>query len=233
MEIIKTDYIKFEDRDDALVRLMDEILIWHLDIKNCILLATSLAGVGFGDKMSKKLNVPLDFLLTVPICAPLNNECEIAIVSENMDIIMNEALIDSFDITLDYIYGEAKRAYEEIILADIYKFRKGSMMSSLSGKDVFIVDEGVETGLTMNVAIETCIAKGAKSIYVVTPVIAKNVASNLCEICDGVISVMKPEYFVSTAHYYKTLLPMGKEEIEKILDTSLQKTRDIELKNKK
>ena len=32
-----------------------------------------------------------------------------------MDIVMNESLINSFDITLDYVYGEAKRAYEEDI----------------------------------------------------------------------------------------------------------------------
>ncbi|WP_180674125.1 phosphoribosyltransferase family protein [Helicobacter sp. 13S00477-4] len=221
--------MRFEDRDDALNRLIDEILIRHLDTKNCIILATSLAGVAFGEKMSKKLNVKLDFLFTVPIYAPLNHECEIAIVSENMDIIMNEALIDSFEITLDYVYGEAKRAYEEIILTDIYKFRKGSMISSLIGKDVFIVDQGVETGLTMNVAIQTCIAKGAKSIYILTPVIAQNVGTSLSEICDGVISVIRPEHFVSTAHYYRSLPPVNEEEIEKILDNSLGKIEDKNL----
>ncbi|PAF46725.1 phosphoribosyltransferase [Helicobacter sp. 12S02232-10] len=232
INISKTENIKFENRDDALVRLMDEILIRHLDVKNCIILATSLAGVGFGEKMSKKLGVALDFLFTVPIYAPLNHECEIAIVSENMDIIMNEALIDSFEITLDYIYGEAKRAYEEVILADIYKFRKGSMISSLNDRDVFIVDQGVETGLTMNAAIQTCIAKGAKSVYVLTPVIARNVAESLSEICDGVISVMRPDHFVSTAHYYKFLPPVDEDEIEEILDRSLGKTKDKDLKQK-
>ncbi|MDO7253579.1 phosphoribosyltransferase [Helicobacter cappadocius] len=223
MGTTKIDNLKFENRDDALGRLMDEILIRHLDTKNSIILATSLAGVGFGEKMSKRMNIPLDFLFTMPIYAPLNSECEIAIVSENMDIIMNEALIDSFDITLDYVYGEAKRTYEEDILADIYKFRKGSMISSLNDKDVFIVDQGVETGLTMNVAIQTCISKGARSVYVATPVIAKNVASCLSEICDEVISVFKPDHFVSTAHYYKSLPAMDEEEVEEILDRSLKK----------
>ncbi|PAF48576.1 phosphoribosyltransferase [Helicobacter sp. 12S02634-8] len=224
--------IQFESRDDALLRLMDEMLMWHLDIKNSIILATSLAGVEFGEKMSQKLGIPLDFLFTVPILAPLNPECEIAIVSENMDIIMNEALIDSFEITLDYVYGEAKRAYEEVILADIYKFRKGSMISSLNQRDVLIVDQGVETGLTMNVAIQTCIAKGAKNVYVLTPVIAKNVANSLAENCDGIISVFKPEHFVSTAHYYKTLPPIDDEQVEKILDKSLGKIEEKSLKQK-
>ncbi|PAF41409.1 phosphoribosyltransferase family protein [Helicobacter sp. 11S02596-1] len=232
MGISEAQNLKFENRDDALMRLINEILIHHLDVKNAIILATSLAGVGFGEKVSKKLGVALDFLFTVPICAPLNPECEIAIVSENMDIIMNEALIDSFGITLDYIYGEAKRAYEEVILADIYKFRKGSMISSLSSKDVFIVDQGVETGLTMNAAIQTCIAKGAKSVYVLTPVIAKNVAESLSEICDGVISVAKPDHFVSTAHYYKLLPPVDEDEVEAILTGLLEKP-NIKIESKK
>lgn len=214
--------LKFKNREDALNKLMDEIIISHIDTKNCIILAISFGGIKIGEAMSKKLHTALDFLFTEQIYAPLNNECEIAVVSENMDIIMNEALIDSFNITLDYVYGEAKRAYEEIILADIYQFRKGAMISSLSNKDIFIIDEGVETGLRMNVAVKTCIAKGAKSIYTLSPVIPKNVAFSLREICDGVISVLQPEHFVSTEHYYDELPLISEEEVENILDKSLR-----------
>lgn len=45
----------------------------------------------------------LEFILVF-----LNLKCEIVLVSESMDIVMNESLINFFDIILDYVYGEVK-----------------------------------------------------------------------------------------------------------------------------
>ncbi|BDR28986.1 hypothetical protein [Helicobacter suis] len=103
------DTFMFASPEDALNQLMNEILIRHLDTKNAVVLVTSLKGLKFAHALSKKLGTALDFLFTAPIYAPLNRECEIALVSENMGILMNENLINSFEITLDYVYGEAKQ----------------------------------------------------------------------------------------------------------------------------
>ncbi|WP_163499443.1 phosphoribosyltransferase [Helicobacter suis] len=211
------DTFMFASPEDALNQLMNEILIRHLDTKNAVVLVTSLKGLKFAHALSKKLGTALDFLFTAPIYAPLNRECEIALVSENMGILMNENLINSFEITLDYVYGEAKRVYEEEILSKIYKYRKGNTIWSLENKDVFIVDYGIETGMTANLAIQTCMAKSTKNIYVLTPILPKNVADALSLLCDGVISVYRPEYFVSVEHYYKTPIDTEENEIGEIL----------------
>lgn len=216
------DDFMFEDQEDALLQLMNEVLIRHLDTKNAIVLATSLNGIKFAHVLSQKLGTTLDFLFTAPIYAPLNRECEIALVSESMDIIMNENLINSFEITLDYIYGEAKRVYEEEILSKVYRFRKGNTIKSLENKNVFIVDHGIETGITANLAIQTCMAKHSKNIYVLTPIVPRDVADSLALLCDGVVSVYRPEYFVSIAHYYKTPMSISASEIEQILNASMK-----------
>ncbi|WP_163533629.1 phosphoribosyltransferase [Helicobacter suis] len=211
------DSFMFASPEDALNQLMNEILIRHLDTKNAVVLVTSTKGLKFAHALSKKLGTALDFLFTAPIYAPLNRECEIALVSENMGILMNENLINSFEITLDYVYGEAKRVYEEEILSKIYKYRKGNTIWSLENKDVFIVDYGIETGMTANLAIQTCMAKSTKNIYVLTPILPKNVADALSLLCDGVISVYRPEYFVSVEHYYKSSIDTEEHEIGEIL----------------
>ncbi|TSA84564.1 phosphoribosyltransferase [Helicobacter mehlei] len=216
------DDFMFANQEDALLQLVNEVMIRHLDTKNAIVLATSLNGLKFAHVLSQKLGTALDFLFSAPIYAPLNRECEIALVSESMDIIMNENLINSFEITLDYVYGEAKRVYEEEILSRIYKFRKGNTIKSLGNKSVFIVDHGIETGITANLAIQTCTAKLSKNIYVLTPIVSKDVAERLATLCDGVVSVYRPEYFVSIEHYYKTPIGITQKEIEDILNTSMK-----------
>ena len=47
-------------------------------------------------------------------------------VSETEEIVINDILINSFDINLDYIYGDAKRKHEDKILSYIYRYRKST-----------------------------------------------------------------------------------------------------------
>ncbi|WP_121020537.1 phosphoribosyltransferase [Helicobacter vulpis] len=216
--------ILFEDHQDALHKLMNEVLVRHLDTNNAIMLATSLKGLQFAHALALTLHTDLDFLFSGSICAPLNRECEIALVSESMGIIMHENLIQSFEISLDYVYGEAKRIYEEEILSKIYKFRKGNMLKSLARKNVFIVDQGIETGVTAGLAIQTCMEKRAKSIMVLTPIVPKSVEESLNRICDGVVSVYHPEHFVNIAHYYKRPLELDLAQIERIFESSMKPT---------
>lgn len=207
----------FANREDAFDKLYDMFVNQHIDSSQNIILSTSFDGLFFAHNLAHKLNSKLDLLFSAPIFAPMNDECEIASVSENMDIVLNEEIIDSFDITLDYVYGEARRTYDEVLLPRIYKFRKGATLSDLSQKDVFLIDQGVESGITMSLAIKTCIQKKAKSIFVLAPVIARDVAELLKSQSDMLICVASIDYFVSTEHYYKELKSLSEEEVLKIM----------------
>ena len=214
---LATQNILFANREDAFDKLYDMFVNQHIDSSQNIILSTSFDGLFFAHNLAHKLNSKLDLLFSAPIFAPMNDECEIASVSENMDIVLNEELIDSFDITLDYVYGEARRTYDEVLLPRIYKFRKGATLSDLSQKDVFLIDQGVESGITMSLAIKTCIQKKAKSIFVLVPAIARDVAELLKSQSDMLICVASIDYFVSTEHYYKELKSLSEEEVLKIM----------------
>lgn len=217
------EIIRFEDREEAFIKLYDELANHHLKSENAIVLSTSFSGLYFAHRLASKLDSGLDMLFCAPILAPANSECEIATVSENMDIIINEPLIDSFGISLDYVYGEAKRAYEEVILPRIYKYRKGATLSPIAQRNVFLIDQGVETGITMDLAIKTCIQKKAKSIYVLSPVISYDIAQSLKASSDALVSVYRPKYFVSTSQYYKQLPDLSEEEILAIMEKHFTK----------
>ncbi|WP_104578773.1 phosphoribosyltransferase [Helicobacter felis] len=217
--MIAQDY-RFEDHQDALEKLMNAIMMRHLDLHNAIVLTTSLSGIQYANTLASKFHTDRDFLFSGSIYAPLNRECEIALVSEGMDIIMHEKLIQAFGISLDYVYGEAKRVYEEEILSKIYKFRKGNMLKSLAHKNVLLVDQGIETGITAGLAIQTCMDKQAKSISVLTPILPKSVEENLSLICDNVVSVYRPDFFVSIEHHYKKPLKLSAAEIEAFFSDS-------------
>lgn len=214
-------YEKFSTRFDALDKLLDVIPSDVLKKPNTLLIAISEGGLVMANEIITRYAIPLDFLFTEPILAPKNPECEVAIVSESMDISINEALVDSFDITYDFIYGEAQRRYEEKILPNIYRFRKGEVIRSLSKKNIIIIDDGVETGLTMRVALKTCTKKFANTITIATPVISADTLEMLDDSADMIYSVYTPKHFVNTKYYYEEYDKIDPNVVVDILNKAL------------
>ena len=211
--------IYFDDRDDAAYQLMKELPIELFEENKPVVIGVSEGGVYFADKIAKKVNGDMDILLTESILAPNNENLAIAMVSETEEVVMHKALIDTFGISEDYVYGESQRKYEEEILSYVYKYRKGKEITSLEGRYIILVDECVETGLTMMVALKSVIARGAKNIYIATPILDKTVYKNLLNVCDGVFCPHKIEDYISIEYYYNSFDPLTFEEIMKTIES--------------
>lgn len=216
----------FEDREDASKQLNETLPIELLAKNETVVIGVSEGGVYFADQISRALNAQMDILLTEPILAPNNPELVIAMVSETEEVVMHKALIDAFEINEDYVYGEAHRKYEEEVLSYVYKYRKGKDLISLEGKYVVLADECIETGLTMMVALKSVIARGAKNIYIATPILDKGVYQNLLTVCDGVFCPHKIQDYISIEYYYKDFERLNFEEISSMVNKQEVKARE-------
>ncbi len=209
----------FEDREDAAVKLMKVLPLKLLEENETVVIGVSEGGSYLASEIAKATNSEMDILLTEAILAPNNPELTIAIVSETEEVVMNKALIDSFGISEDYVYSEAKRKYDEEVLSYVYRYRKGKDLTSLKGKYVVLVDECIETGLTMTVALKSAIEREAKNIYIATPILDKMVYQDLLSICDGVFCPYKIENYISIEYYYKNFETLSIEEIFEIMES--------------
>jgi len=219
----------FENKEDAAVKLIETLPLKLLQNNETVVIGVSEEGVYFADKIAKATEAQMDILLTEPILAPNNPELAIAMVSETEEVVMHKALIDSFDISEDYIYSEAHRKYEEEVLAYVYKYRKGKELVSLKGKYVVLADECIETGLTMMVALKSVIAREAKNIYIATPILDKTVYENLLSVCDGVFCPHKVQDYISIEYYYKDFETLDFEEISEIVNQQKIKNKEKQM----
>lgn len=193
----------FLDRDDALKHLIEKLE--DVNFYNTMVLSISTDAMSLAQGVANHFNLPLEHLFIQSIYAPENPDCTIAIVSELMDVVFDDELLRSFDISVDYVYAKAQESYEKKILPLTRKMRLGEPITPFAGKNILIVDEGVETGFSIEVAIKTCINHGCKSASIATPVLSSDVENYLLRFCDCIYSVIRPEYFVSTNYYYKEL----------------------------
>lgn len=208
----------FLDRDEAVKELIDILPVNLFELDDVIVIAISEGGVFFADKVSHALKSDMDILLTETISAPNNQELAIAIVSETEEMVMNKILIESFDIDIDYVYSEASRKYEEIVLSYVYRYRKSIPMRPLVGKHVILIDESIESGLTMSVAIKSMIEMRVKSIYIAVPVLDYSVYDNLLSLCDGLFCPHRIRDYISIEYYYDNLEKLEFEYLESIIE---------------
>jgi len=210
----------FKNREEAFKELFQVLPLELFSLDETIVLSVSEGGVYFAEQLSKKLNCRMDILLTEPIYSNVNKALVIAMVGETEEIVTHKALTDAFNISIDYIYAQADIKYQKKVISYKEKYREGRVLEGLDNKYVILVDECVETGLTMMTAVKTAISLGAKNIVIVVPILDNVVYENLLTICDNLFSPYKIDDYVSIEYYYKVLEPFKFEEIKEMLLTN-------------
>jgi putative phosphoribosyl transferase len=210
--------IFFTDRIDAAEQLIEAMPIDNFRERAVTVIAISEGGVEIADRIARTLKAPMDILLSEAVYAPNNPDLPIAMITETQTLVMNRALIDAFEIDKDYVYGEAKRCYDEKVLSHVYRYRHGEPIHSVADRVVILVDECVETGITTLAAIKSMLEQEATNVYIAVPILDVAIYDNLIQVCDGVYCPHRIQNYISIEYYYNELPKPTFEAIERILE---------------
>jgi putative phosphoribosyl transferase len=155
-------------------------------------------------------------MFTQKIYTKKNSKCEIAIISETQEVVVHEELLRAFGLNLEKIYKQSSKLYLQDISEYKMKYRQGLDILDLKGKNVLLVDEGLNTGLTMMACIKSVINCNAKSICVAVPVLPKVTVNDIETIADDLYFVHSPAHFVSIDFYYEDLEQIELEDIQRL-----------------
>lgn len=208
--------IYFKNREDATLKLIEILPIEQMKHEEWIIVASSYGGYPIAKTIAEKLDAQFKILFTEKVVAPNNEECEIAIVTESEEVVIHEELARSFDLSLDFIFSKSKYVYESMIINKLSKFRSGERIKNIKDKNILLVDEGLNTGLTMMACIKTAINLGAKSVSVAVPILANASIPNIESIADDLYYVKSIDHFISIDYYYNELDEITFEDIKNI-----------------
>lgn len=208
--------IYFKNRIDAANKLMEILPIESMKLENWVVVSSSFGAYPIAKIIANALDSKFKMMFSNKIFSPNNEECEIAIITESEEVVIHEELVKSFDISLDYVFSKSKEAYEDLINDYVNKFRDGQKIQDLKNSNILLVDEGLNTGLTMMACIKTAITLGAKSVSVATPIIPNASVQTIESIADDLYYVKRIAHFTAIDLYYEFLEELTFEDIKKI-----------------
>lgn len=189
----------FKDRKAA-----GKILAARLEnIKADFVLGIPRGGVVVASEVAKKLNLPLDVIVTRKIGAP--NQPELALGAIDPDkVVVGEGE------AIEEEWKELKRREE------LYTHTR-SHLSRLKGKKAILVDDGIATGATALAAVRYLKRHGAKIILAV-PVASQEAVERLKKEADQVIVLNIPEFMNAVGQFYTEFLPVSDQEVIQLLN---------------
>ena len=172
-----------------------------------VVLAVPRGGVPIAYMVAKRLDWPLDLLLTKKIGHPLNEEYAIGSVS-----LTDRLIIPHEDVSQSYIDRETEKI--RLRLKEMYKkFMGDKEPVNIKDKTVIVIDDGMATGNTLMSTIKMLRQSKPGKIIVAVPVASSSAYQKISEVVDEVICLLIPEYFAGVGAFYEDFAQVSDDEV--------------------
>lgn len=201
----------FKDRRDAGKMLAKE-LSSYANKKETVVVGLARGGVIVADEVAKMLGLILAVLVVRKIGAPGNEEYALGALSETGELLLNEQMGVSSAYIQKIIEREKKVAQERSAL---YRGKKPQV--DFKNKVIILVDDGIATGSTMEVAIRSMRKAKAKKIVLAVPVAAPDSLKRLSAQVDETVCLSSPSPFYAVGNFYREFGQTSDQEIIALL----------------
>ena len=202
----------FRDRTEAGKKLAERLIKYKAN-KEVIILALPRGGAPVAFEVAKKLKLPLDLMMVRKLPMPDNPEAGIGALSETGEIVWQPQKEFYREEVVKKILAEQKQEVKRRIKI----LREGRKLPSLKNKIVILIDDGLAMGSTMEAAIKTAKAEGAKKLVLAVPVAGREVLARMKEMADEVICLEVPLFFQAVAQVYENWSDLEDKEVIAIM----------------
>ena len=204
----------FQNRQDAAQRLAQRLEKYRG--KDGIVLAIPRGGVPVGYVIARQLGFPLEVVLSKKIGHPNNSEYAIGSVSLD-GVAVDERAASG----ISAAYIEQQASHIQARLRESYQlFMDGRQPTSLNGKTVIVVDDGIATGNTMASTVQAIRKSQPARLIVAVPVAPPHAQRMLSPQVDEFVCLLLPHEFAAVGQFYVDFDQVSDEEVIRLLRKS-------------
>ncbi len=205
----------FADRADAGRRLASALAAYR-GRDGLLVLALPRGGVPVAAEVARALSAELDVLVVRKLGAPFNPELAIGAIASGGALYSNSRILRMAGITDAEFEAVLAREREELVRREA-SYRAGRNALTWKGRCVIAVDDGVATGATLRIALRAIRAGGAVRTVAAVPVASSDVAADLANEADEVVTVLRPPYLQSVGEFYRDFSQVSDAQVEALL----------------
>ncbi|HXB60798.1 MAG TPA: phosphoribosyltransferase family protein [Candidatus Acidoferrales bacterium] len=180
-----------------------------------VVLGLPRGGVVVAAEVARELNLPLDVLVVRKIGHPQQPEFALGALAEPDSIFLNEESLHEFPVAEADLNNVI--ASEKAHLLDYRRRFHLSEMPALAGKIVLLVDDGLATGATAQVAAISVRKQNARRIVIAAPVASTNAIDRLRRVADAVEVFSEDPGFLAVGQYYREFAATEDAEVIALL----------------
>lgn len=209
----------FVNRVEA-ANLLAEKLTDYKNNEGAVIVAIPRGGVPVGYEISKKLNVPLEIVLSKKIGHPFSKEYAIGAVTLKNSILSDAAL----EVSQVYIHDETERI-RDLLKKRIDWYYGEKKPLNLKDRIVILVDDGIATGNTMISSIQLIELQKPLKIIVAFPVAPPSALKKIREMkeIDEAICLSTPVNFQAVGQFYEEFDEVNDNEVIELLKKANEK----------
>jgi putative phosphoribosyl transferase len=191
----------FADRTEAGEQLAD--LLGRSKLTRPLVLAIPAGGVPVAASLANLLQAPLDVAVVSKITLPWNSEAGYGAVAFDGSCSLNHDLVRRAGLN-EQVVEAGIQATREKVRRRQQLFRQDSPLPMLTGRDTIVVDDGLASGLTLQVAIIALRRAGADRLLLATPTAHEAAARKLARSVEALYCVnLRSGWSYSVAAAYR------------------------------
>ncbi len=207
--------MRFVDRVDAGKKLAQK-LFEYKNNSGVVVFGLARGGIVCAKEVARELNALLDIIIVRKIGLPHQPELAAGAMTQEGELLFNRDVMSVSGVTEDDLQSVIEKEKQELQRRiDVYL--QGRNPISLQGKTAILVDDGIATGITMQAAIATVVARGAQTVVVAVPVAPESEIKKLRLYIDHVVCLFEPVSFFGIGQFYDNFAQVNDDEVVKLL----------------
>ena len=201
----------FTNRVEAGQRLAEALIRFQNEA--CVIYAIPRGGVILGAEIARKLDKPLDLIITRKVGHPSSPEYAVCVVAEDGQEMCNQEEIAG--INQEWLAEAKEKERQEARRRRLAYLGKREPLSA-EGKTAIIVDDGIATGMTFLMAVNEVRHRNPDKIIAAVPVMPAEFEQRLKKEVDEVVCLnIDPDYEGAVGAYYGDFPQVTDEEVKK------------------
>ena len=203
----------FASRQDAGAKLGD--YLQGEGLQPDLVLGLPRGGVVVAAEVARRLDAMLDVLVVRKIGHPRHREFAVGAIAEPDIVILDQTAIERTHVSPDELRQVI--AEEQQRLKEYQTIFERDHPPDLTGKRVLIVDDGLATGSTMEVAVKSAFQRKAARVSVAVPVASTSAFERIEAAGAEVYALIVDPEFDAVGRFYDTFRQVEDEEVVELL----------------